>query len=114
MTVYALVADVFFSARIRETAKQLGTACEMFRDPDAIVARVAEARPDLVIVDMNLKTGDASAAVRALKAGAAAVPVVGFLHDAHDELIRAARAAGCDKVLSRGGLTAKLPDLLAG
>jgi len=115
MTVYALVTDLFFSARIRETAKQLGTACEMFREPDAMVARVAEAAPDLVIVDMNLKTADAAAAVRALKAGAAAaVPVVGFLFDAHDELIRAARAAGCDKVLSRGGLTAKLPELLRG
>jgi DNA-binding NarL/FixJ family response regulator len=114
MTVYALCADLFFSARIRETAKQLGTACEVFRDPAAVVARVVEAPPGLVIVDMNLKTGDAAAAVRALKAAAAGVQVVGFLHDSHDELIRAARAAGCDKVLSRGGLTAKLPDLLKG
>src|SRR5262245_18748858 len=105
MTVYALVADLFFSARIRETAKQLGATCETFRDPAAALARVAGAPPDLVIVDMDLKTGDATAAVRALKSSAPSLPVVGYLHDAHDELIRAARAAGCDKVLSRGGLT---------
>src|SRR6266705_4933988 len=107
MIVYALCADLFFSARIRETAKQLGTACEIFRDPAAVVARVVATAPGLVIVDMNLKTGDSAAAVRALKAAAPVVPVVGFLHDAHEDLIRAAREAGCDKVLSRGGLTAK-------
>ena len=114
MTVYALVADLFFSARIRETANQLGAECEVFRDAAAALARVADVAPGLVIVDMDLKTGDATAAVRALKAAAPAVTVVGFLHDAHEELIRAARAAGCDKVLSRGGLTAKLPGLLGG
>ena len=119
-SIYALVADLFFSARIRETAKQLGVPLEVFRDPAALIDRVAagpevllRANPRLVIVDMNLKTGDAAAAVRALKAQPTAIQVVGFLHDAHDELIRAARAAGCDKVLSRGGLTAKMPELMA-
>ena len=113
MSIYALVADLFFSARIRETAKQLGVPLEVFRDPSALIDRVAAAPPRLVIVDMDLKTGDATAAVRSLKAQPTAVQVVGFLHDSHDELIRAARAAGCDKVLSRGGLTAKMPELMA-
>jgi CheY-like chemotaxis protein len=116
MTVYALVADLFFSARIRETAAQLGVACETFRDPAALVARAAAAPPRLVVVDMNLKTGDAPGCVKALKddPGTRDIPVVGYLFDAHEELIRAARAVGCDQVVSRGGLTKKLPDLLRG
>ena len=110
--VVALVADLFFGARIRETAKQLGIPCELVRDPALLVERAAGAR--LIIADMSLRTGDPAAAVRALKADprTAAIPVVGYLFDAQDELIRTAREAGCDKVLSRGGLTQKLPELI--
>jgi CheY-like chemotaxis protein len=108
----ALVADLFFGARIRETAKQLGIPCELVREPDKLLERAVGAK--LVIVDMSLRAGDPAAAVRALKADARTrdIRVVGYLFDAQDELIRTARAAGCDKVLSRGGLTQKLPELL--
>ena len=110
--VVGLVSDLFFAARIRETAKQLGVECVIVRDPAALAAHAAGAR--LVIVDMNLRGADAAAVVTALKADPAtrAARVVGFLFDSHDELIRAARAAGCDQVVSRGGLTRKLPELL--
>ena len=110
--VVALVADLFFGARIRETAKQLGVACELVRDPTLLVERAVGAR--LIIADMSLRAGDPLAAVRALKADprTSAIPLVGYLFDAQDELIRTAREAGCDKVLSRGGLTQKLPELI--
>jgi CheY-like chemotaxis protein len=108
----ALVADLFFGARIRETARQLGVPCEIVKDPAELAARAASAR--LIIVDMSLRAGDPVAAVRALKADARTrdVKVIGYLFDAQEELIRTARAAGCDRVLSRGGLTQKLPELL--
>lgn len=110
----ALVADLFFGARIRETAKQLGIPCELVREPDKLVERAAGAQARLVIVDMSLRAGDPAAAVRALKADerTKGIRVVGYLFDAQEELIKTARAAGCDKVLSRGGLTQKLPELL--
>jgi len=109
-----MVQDLFFGARIRETARQLGLACETVRDPAALVDRAAAAAPRIVIVDMSARAGDPAAAVRALRADARtrSLFVVGYLFDAHEDLIREARAAGCDKVLSRGGLTQKLPDLL--
>jgi CheY-like chemotaxis protein len=110
--VLGLVTDLFFAARIRETAKQLDVPCTIVADAAALQARAADAR--LVIVDMNWRAGDAAAAVRALKADARTrdVPVLGYLFDAHEDLIQAARAAGCDRVLSRGGLTKRLPELI--
>ena len=110
--VVAMVQDLFFGARIRETATQLGLRCELVRDPAELPARAAGAA--IILVDMSARRGDPAAAVRALKADPATrdIPVVGYLFDSHDETIREARAAGCDKVLSRGGLTQKLPELL--
>ncbi len=112
--VLAMVQDLFFTARIRETARQLGLACETLRDPAALVERAAATAPAIVIVDMSARSGDPVAAVRALRADerTRALFVVGYLFDAQEDLIRVAREAGCDKVLSRGGLTKKLPQLL--
>jgi DNA-binding NarL/FixJ family response regulator len=113
--VLCLVADLFFSARIRETAKQLDVPCEILRDPAGLLAAAQARPPKLIVIDMEVKTGDAPACVQALKADARTrdIQVVGYLHDARDDLIRNARAVGCDMVLSRGGLTKKLPDLIS-
>lgn len=110
--VLALASDLFFGARIRETARQLGVACEIVKDTAALVARAAGAR--VIIVDMSLRVGDPAAAVRTLKAdaGTRSIPIVGYLFDSDDAAIKAARAAGCDKVLSRGGLTQRLADIV--
>src|SRR5262245_37538902 len=110
-----MVQDLFFGARIRETARQLGLDCETLRDPAALVDRAAAVLPRVIIVDLSARSGDPAAAVRGLRADPRTreLFVVGYLFDAQDEIIREARAAGCDKVLSRGGLTQKLPDLLA-
>jgi DNA-binding NarL/FixJ family response regulator len=110
--VLGLLTDLFFSARIRETAKQLGVPCEILRDPAVFVDRVIATPPRLVIVDMNLKGADAAAVVRNLRARAPDVTVIGYLYDAQEELMLAAEEAGCHQVLSRGQLTRKLPELL--
>jgi CheY-like chemotaxis protein len=114
--VLGLLTDLFFSARIRETARQLGLPCEILSDPAAFLARAREAAPRVAIVDMNLKSGDAAGAVRALRGDPATrgIPIVGYLFDAQEELMAAAEGAGCDRVLSRGQLTRMLPDLLSG
>jgi CheY-like chemotaxis protein len=112
--VIGLVSDLFFSARIRETAKQLGLPCEIVRDAAKLVERVKGTAPKIVIADLNLRPGDAVAAVRQLREDpdTGSVPVIGFLHDVQEELMRAGEEAGCDQVLSKGQLTRMLPDLL--
>jgi CheY-like chemotaxis protein len=113
--VLAMVQDLFFTARIHETARQLGLPFEAVRDPALLLERAAATSPRLVIVDMSARSGDPAAAVRALRADprTAGLRVIGYLFDSQDELIRLARAAGCDQVLSRGGLTKKLPEMLS-
>jgi CheY-like chemotaxis protein len=110
--VLALAPDLFFGARIRETARQLDVACEIVKTPAALVEKAPGAA--VIIVDMSMKGEDPGAAVRVLKADpqTRAIPVVGYLFDSDEAAIKAARAAGCDKVLSRGGLTQKLADIV--
>ncbi len=72
--VLALVDDLFFQAKILETAKHLGIAVRTSTTSDALLAEIAKETPKLVIVDLNARGTplQAIARVRAAAAGSAA------------------------------------------
>jgi CheY-like chemotaxis protein len=113
-TILAVVDDLFFLSKIRQTAQALGVTIETV-SPAELAARVAERAPGGVLVDLNHRSGAAVEAVRALKAGAtsARVPAVGFFSHVQEELGRSARQAGCDRVMARSAFARQLPQLLA-
>jgi DNA-binding NarL/FixJ family response regulator len=112
-TIVALVDDLFFLAKIRETAKVLGITVvtgDWRRGPAAI----AEAQPQAIIVDLNFRGLPAVDWIRTLKANPTTRPIriVGFASHVQEQLISAARAAGCDSVMARSAFTQQLPNLL--
>ena len=113
-TVVAIVDDLFFVARIAETAKQVGAPLTVVRAADFRPEDFRPQKPSLVIFDLNTTSGNAVELIRQLKADAelAAIPVIGFFSHVQVELERAARAAGCDQVLPRSKFTASLPEIL--
>jgi CheY-like chemotaxis protein len=112
--VVAVVPDLFFAARIAETARASGVTLETI-DAARALERCREAPPDLVILDLH-GAGDPLALARALKADAAArsVRIVGFYSHVDAALRAAALAAGVDEALPRSAFTARLAQLLAG
>jgi len=114
-TVVALVEDLFFVAKIRETAKAIGVAVVM-GDARRGVAAIAEAQPQAIILDLNLRGLSSVDWIQALKSDPATRPIriVGFVSHVQEELISAARAAGCDSVMARSAFTQQLPNLLRG
>ena len=114
-TVVALVEDLFFVAKIRETAKAIGVAVVM-GDARRGVAAIAEAQPQAIILDLNLRGLSSLDWIQALKSDPATRPIriVGFVSHVQEELISAARAAGCDSVMARSAFTQQLPNLLRG
>ena len=112
-TIVALVEDLFFLAKIRETAKAIGVTVvtgDARRGPTAI----AEAQPQAIFLDLNSRGLPAVDWIRALKADPATRPIriVGFASHVQEQLISAARDAGCDSVMARSAFTRQLPDLL--
>ena len=111
--IASVVDDLFFLAKIRETAKAVGVELvTLDRRKGPSVA--AEAHPSLVLVDLNARTLPALECIRALKADPStqAIPILGFVSHVQDDLIAQARAAGCDKVMARSAFTRQLPELL--
>jgi CheY-like chemotaxis protein len=110
--VLALVDDLFFQAKMMETARRLGVALKTVGSGTALVAAAAPQEHKLVIVDLNARQG-ALEAVAQLRATGNVQPIIGFLSHVQTELAEQARAAGCAEVLPRSKFTADLAEILS-
>ncbi|HEY3216936.1 MAG TPA: hypothetical protein VGK93_10635 [Candidatus Eisenbacteria bacterium] len=112
--VAAIAPDLFFAARIAQTATLLGVELEVVA-PDRALERCRTRPPDLVLVDLeavDVSTG----LLRRIKAdpGLASVPVIGFCSHVDAALRASARAAGADQVWARSAFTRHLAEILSG
>jgi len=112
-TVVAYVEDLFFLAKILETAKAVGVRV-VTGDVRRAPAAIAEVQPQAIFLDLNFRGLPAVDWIRALKSDPATRPIriVGFVSHVQEELISAAWAAGCDSVMARSAFTQQLPKLL--
>ncbi|MBI4636679.1 MAG: hypothetical protein HY727_10065 [Candidatus Rokubacteria bacterium] len=103
----AVVKDLFFVARIRETARLVGVPVAFARSPEELSAALDPA-PRLVLLDLTAGF-DYDRIFAAL--GAGRPPVLAFTTHA---LARQTRPwhASCDRVVTKDALTEELPSLL--
>jgi len=109
--VLALVDDIFFQAKLMETARQVGVELKMVANGEAFTAAAASDPPRLMLVDLNARQGALEAVERLGKSGNP-LPVIAFLSHVQVELAERARAAGCRQVLPRSKFTAELAEIL--
>ncbi len=111
--ILAVVDDLFFMAKIQQTARQLNVALETVA-PGAVTSSLAAEGASAILLDLNHRSGAALNVLKTLKGDArtSGIPVVGFLSHVQADLAKAARAAGCDVVLARSAFSQQLPSLL--
>ena len=112
-TIMAWVDDLFFLAKILETARRVGVTVVQ-GDSRSGLAGVIKAQPRALIVDLNSRPLPAVDRIRELKAdpSTSSLPIVAFVSHVQEQLITAAREAGCDKVMARSAFTQQLPEML--
>lgn len=113
-SVIAFVDDLMTLSRIREAAKAGGREVRTARTVATLLEACRDA-PALVLFDLDSARLPVTEALETLhrEAGLRGVRSVGFFSHVHAERAQAARAAGCDQVLSRGAFVRELPELLA-
>ena len=106
-----LVDDLFFVARIRETAAALGLEAASARDPESVLVESREAK----VVILDLRRPDALRTLDLLTADPTTrlVRSLGFIDHENVEGMEAARRHGCSTVLSKRKFASDLPALLA-
>jgi CheY-like chemotaxis protein len=106
--VIAAIPDLFFRAKVLETARTLSVTLEVARDADELLQQVRAEKPRLVLLDLQAQALQPLDTLVALEG----IPVVGFLAHEQVGLRDKALAAGCGEVLTKGQFSASLPSIL--
>jgi CheY-like chemotaxis protein len=108
-TIVAAITDLMLQSRLLEQARALGYQVRVADTPDAVRDALA-AGPALLVVDLQAQGLDWRDAVALAKERDARVLAYGQHTQA--ALLRAAREAGCDRVVARSTFVEELPQLL--
>jgi hypothetical protein len=114
--IYFFIEELFFQAKIQETAKKLGVKVAFIKnDPEALSAMTdgEENKPALIVFDLNNANAKPMTLIPKLKSKLKkTVSIVGFLSHLQGDLKAKAVEAGCDVVMPRAAFSQGLPNLL--
>ncbi len=113
-SVIAVVDDMFFASKIRATAEASGVEISFARSKEAVIEKVREIKPALVVIDLHNQKVDPVDLAADLKADeqTSEIPLIGFCSHVHTDLQKNALAAGFDQVLPRSVFSRDLARLL--
>lgn len=105
--VVALVSDLMFSSKITATARALGIAVQVVRDP----IRLSDHSGAKLLVDLSIP-----GAIEGAMHWKATYPhpVIGFVSHVDAETISRAKSSGFSQVIPRSAFTANLENILRG
>jgi len=115
--IFCFIEDLFFQAKINETAKKLGIKVEFVKGDKDSVARLTDLpeadRPTLLVFDLNNLNAKPMTLIPKLKTKLKkATSIIGFLNHLQGDLKMKAIEAGCDTVMPRSAFSQSLPNLL--
>jgi hypothetical protein len=116
--IFCFIEDLFFLAKIQETARKLGVKVEFIKGENKeAVTRICEApdneKPALLVFDLNNLNAKPMTLIPKFKSKfKKAVSIIGFLNHLQGDLKMKAVEAGCDSVMPRSAFSQSLPILL--
>jgi hypothetical protein len=115
--IYFFIEDLFFNAKITETARKLGVKVAFIKNEKDAIAELTDSeeadRPGLIVFDLNNAAAKPLTLIPKLKAKLKkSTSIVGFLSHLQNELRAKAIEAGCDTVMPRSAFSQNLPNLL--
>ncbi len=113
--IFAFVEDMFFQAKIQETARKLNVKVEFVKTDKDLGERMkqnGEEKPSLIIFDLNNANAKPLTLIPKLKTKLKRTSIIGFLSHVQGDLKQKAHEVGCDMVLPRSAFSQNLPQLL--
>jgi hypothetical protein len=116
--IFCFIEDLFFLAKIQETARKLGVKVEFVKGSDKetvdrIVKSPEAEKPALIVFDLNNANAKPMTLIPKFKTKfKRAVSIIGFLSHLQGDLKLKAIEAGCDTVMPRSAFSQSLPNLL--
>jgi hypothetical protein len=114
--IFAFVDDLFFMAKIQETARKMNVKVEFVKTEKDLNDRMGENgddKPSLIIFDLNNASAKPLSTIPKLKSKLKKdTNIIGFLSHVQGELKLKAQDAGCDMVVPRSAFSQNLAQIL--
>lgn len=114
--IFAFIEDLFFMAKIQETARKLNVKVEFVKSDKDLMEKMqqnGEEKPSLIIFDLNNNSVKPLTLIPKLKSKLKkSTSIIGFLSHVQGDLKQKAHEVGCDMVLPRSAFSQNLPQLL--
>jgi len=114
--IFAFIDDLFFMAKIQETARKLNVKVEFVKTDKDLMERMeqnGDEKPSLIIFDLNHASVKPLTLIPKLKSKLKkGTSIIGFLSHVQGDLKQKAHEVGCDMVLPRSAFSQNLPQLL--
>ena len=114
--IFAFIEDLFFMAKIQETARKLNVKVEFVKTDKDLMDKMSqngEEKPSLIIFDLNNASVKPLTLIPKLKSKLKkGTSIIGFLSHVQGDLKQKAHEVGCDMVLPRSAFSQNLPQLL--
>ena len=115
--IFCFIEDLFFLAKIQESARKLGVKVEFVKGDKDVVTRLTELpesdRPRLLVFDLNNLNAKPLTLIPKFKTKfKKSTSIIGFLSHLQGDLKMKATEAGCDTVMPRSAFSQSLPNLL--
>jgi hypothetical protein len=115
--IYFFIEDLFFIAKIQETARKLGVKVAFVKNEKESLATLTageeQDHPGLIVFDLNNANAKPMTLIPKLKTKfKKSTSIIGFLSHLQGDLKAKATEAGCDTVMPRAAFSQNLPNLL--
>ncbi len=114
--IFAFVDDLFFLAKIQETARKMNVKVEFVKTEKDLNERMGENgndKPSLIIFDLNNAAAKPLTTIPKLKSKLKKdTNIIGFVSHVQGELKMKAHEAGCDMVVPRSAFSQNLAQIL--
>jgi hypothetical protein len=113
--IYAFIEDLFFLAKIQETARKLNVKVDFVKTEKDVLDRIESSgeKPSLIIFDLNNHLANPLKTIPKLKKELKKeTNFLGFVSHIQGDLKLKAIEAGCDTVVPRSAFSQNLPNLL--
>src|ERR1700756_5147773 len=113
--IFAFIEDLFFMAKIQETARKLNVKVEFVKTDKDLVEKMqqnGDEKPSLIILDLNNAVAKPLTLIPKLKSKLKKTSIIGFLSHVQGDLKQKAHEVGCEMVLPRSAFSQNLPQLL--
>jgi DNA-binding NarL/FixJ family response regulator len=115
LNVVLFSSDLMVQSRVAGAAQRMGAALTQVGTTGELRSATESGQAAVVIVDLSMPSVMPNTIVEACDSSRGGRPtIVAFGPHVHESLLAAARAAGCDQVISRGQFFAQLEAILRG